>query len=393
LHAPAFAHDLLPRVRAKVVVDVKHGGTVVGLRDLQQAFGHAGIERRVAAGLCDQSTQQPPHPACARHPLGAQQRWARRCCQPAHALDAALTDRERAHHRVERDPQPVAMLAAESLVRLVVQAHLRREREQDPAAEVLDLPTAVDRLRGHRHDLSRAFVLGHGRRRLALRVRCGPQRQLVVVRVRRARSDRLCRGRSLAHDPLRRLPLLVLAPHGRVPAPAATWLLAKHHLRRHPRRELRAPRRTLLRRHLAVRALAQQQHRAQAASFVLTSQTPQVVVTDPERLGEPAQMGARVCDRHHQHVALATFPISVVVLAEQRTADEHAADRAANDHAPARRERADLESGRVARRLQRQGESFHRLGNNAQPLRIPVFSEFDPRLVTPRHPISSRALV
>jgi hypothetical protein len=41
-----------------------------------------------------------------------------------------LLDRERAHDRVERDPQPGMIVAVERAVRLLVEPHLGGQREE-----------------------------------------------------------------------------------------------------------------------------------------------------------------------------------------------------------------------------------------------------------------------
>ena len=61
--------------------------------------------------------------------LGPEQHRRRRGRNAPHALDAALLDRERTHHGIESDPQPVAAAPAESLLRFLVEPELLDERD------------------------------------------------------------------------------------------------------------------------------------------------------------------------------------------------------------------------------------------------------------------------
>jgi hypothetical protein len=105
-----------------VVVDVEHRRAFVVSRGRDQSLADLALELRATIGVSEQPTQEPPHAACARYALGAQQRRPRRRRQSPHALDAELPDREHADDCVEGDAKCVVIVGAprERAIRFLV---------------------------------------------------------------------------------------------------------------------------------------------------------------------------------------------------------------------------------------------------------------------------------
>ena len=102
--------------------------------------------------------------------------------------------------------------------------------------------------------------------------------------------------------------------------------------------EHREPRGAQLRAHLEGLALARSHDRTEATRLFFSAQPPQVLVGDPERFRESAQVdlpGLR--ERHRQDVPRPTIVAVFVERADQRAADEHVRDRSVHDDHAVRR--------------------------------------------------------
>ena len=157
--------------------------------------------------------QDLPRPARRHGLLSSQQRRRARCLQSPNAFDASLSDRQRDHHGIERDPQAHRRDGALAQPRgMPVHPHRMQDRHGDPRPRVLHMVAALlDRLSDRHLPVAAAQRGGKragvtSRHLLGLRDRdSGPRRRHVALRLGRlARSLDGRRGIRIPHDLRRR---------------------------------------------------------------------------------------------------------------------------------------------------------------------------------------------
>ncbi len=255
------------------------------------------------------------------------------------------------------------MASLEGALRLFVQPHLAREREQDPTADVLHQLAAADRLRGHRRDLV-ATHIGRGAvvADLGLVTRLDQRQcELALDRAGRRFVRRCECERSLRAAAPLAPPIVPHPPHRRVHETLFAWLFTMDVDRHSSRVEHRVPGSPQLRGDLRDLALSRADHRSKPFRLLLASQPAQIFVADPECSRESPEVELlRLRERHSQYVPRSPVVVVDIEPADQRAADVHTRDAIAHEHRTVRRETADIVRGRRRSIRQGQVESFHR---------------------------------